>query len=130
MQGPSPEKPLGSRLTIVRAAHLLDYVAVMREIGAPVDRVLARSRLPPSIEDTPDLYISLPMLIEWIAECGRDVEPMELGFLAARNASLASLRPSHQAAIIGAQTGLSRLEALLRIAHLEDSGLRTSIQAE
>ena len=121
---------MSSRLAIVRAAHLLDYLAVMREFGAPVDRGLARSRLPLSIEDTPDLYVSVPMVIEWIAEWGRDVEPMELGFLAAQNASLASLKPSHRAAIIGAQTGFRRLAALLRAAHREDSCLRTAIRVE
>ena len=121
---------MSNRLAIVRAAHLHEYLVVMREFGAPVSRDLARSRLPPMIEDTPDLYVSVSAAIRWIGECGHDVEPMELGFLAARSASLASLKPAHQAAIIGAQTGFNRLRALLRIANIEDSGFRATIREE
>ena len=118
------------RLAIVRAAHLIDYLSVMRDIGMPVDRDLARSRLPPSVEATPDLHVSSSMAIEWIATCGSDVEPMELGFLAARRASMASLKPAHQAMIIGAQTGFTRLKALLHIAHLEDNSFRAGFRLE
>lgn len=55
---------------------------------------------------------------------------MELGLLAAQNASPASLKPAHLATITRAQTGLARLETLLSIARLEDSGIRTRISAE
>ncbi len=55
---------------------------------------------------------------------------MELGFLTAQKASLASVNPSHQAEIIGAQTGFMRLKALLRIAHIEDIGFRATIRVE
>ena len=121
---------MSSRLALVRAAHLHDYIAVMREFGAPVDRDLAHSALPTSIEETPDLYVSIPIAMEWVAKCGHDVEPMELGLLASSHASLASLRPSHQAAIIGAQTGFRRLEALFTIAQLEDNCFRAGVRQE
>ncbi len=55
---------------------------------------------------------------------------MELGFLTAQKASLASVNPSHQAEIIGAQTGFMRLKALLRIAHIEDIGFCAAIRVE
>ncbi|WP_139840108.1 AraC family transcriptional regulator [Pseudoruegeria sp. SK021] len=109
---------------------MLDYLAVMRGFGAPVERDLERSLLPPSVEETPELYVSVPLALEWVARCGRDVEPMELGFRAARTASLASLKPSHQAAIIGGQTGLDRIKALLCVARLEDSDFRGTLRAE
>ncbi len=121
---------MSSRLALVRAAHLNDYIAVMRAFGAPVERDLARSTLPTSIEETPDLYVSIPIAVEWIAQCGRDVEPMELGLLASGHASLASLRPAHQAAIIRAQTGFRRLEALFAIARLEDNCFRAGVRQE
>lgn len=121
---------MNNTLALVRAAHLHDYIAVMRDIGAPVDRYLAHSRLPPHIEETPNLYVSVTIAMEWIARCGRDIEPMALGFLAAQQASITSLRPSHQAMIVAAQTGLRRLEILLCIARLEDSGFRAGGQLE
>lgn len=121
---------LSGRLAIVRAAHLLDYLVVMRQIGMPVDRELARSRLPPQIEEAPDLYVSVPVAIEWIAQCGRDLEPMELGFLGARQASQASIKPAHLSEMLSAQTGYRRLEAFIRIACREDNGLQVSLRQE
>ena len=55
---------------------------------------------------------------------------MELGLRAARQASLASLRPAQQAAIMTAQTGLKRLEALADLSRYEDSALEMSIRHE
>jgi AraC-like DNA-binding protein len=121
---------LSPRLAIVRAAHLRDYLVVMRRIGMPVDRELARSRSPPQIEEAPDLYVSVPVAIEWIAHCGRDLEPMELGFLGARQASRASIKPAHLTEMLAAQTGYRRLEAFIRIACRENNGLRVSLRQE
>jgi AraC-like DNA-binding protein len=121
---------LSGRLAIVRAAHLHDYLAVMRRIGMPVDRELARSRLPPRIEEAPDLYVSVPIAIEWVAQCGRDLAPMELGFLGARQASRASIKPSHMTEMLAAQTGYRRLQAFIRIAGWEQSCLRVRLRQE
>ncbi|MFX0542448.1 helix-turn-helix domain-containing protein [Roseovarius sp. S4756] len=121
---------MGGRLALVRATHLLDYIAVLRDAGAPVDRDLARSLLPPRIEETPNLYVSVPVVLEWVARTGHDFHPMELGLLGAQKASLASLCPAHQIAIMTAQTGLKRLEAVIAIARFEDSALDVSIRHE
>ncbi len=121
---------MSGRLAIVRAAHLRDYLVVMRRIGMPVDRDLARSRLPPHIEEAPDLYVSVPVAIEWIARCGRDLEPMELGYLGARQASRASIKPAHLSEMLAAQTGYRRLEAFIRIACREDNRLQVSLRQE
>lgn len=121
---------MGGRLALVRATHLLDYIAVLRDTGAPVDRELSRSLLPPRIEEMPDLYLSVPVALEWVARTGHDFHPMELGFFGAQKASLASLRPAHQAVIMAAQTGLKRLEALIAIARFEDSALDVSVRHE
>lgn len=121
---------MDGRLALVRATHLLNYIAVLRDIGAPVDRELARSMLPPRIEETPDLYVSVPLALEWGARTGHDFLPMELGLLASQRASLKSLRPAHQVAIMTAQTGLKRLEAFMDIARYEDSALQISVRPE
>lgn len=114
---------MDGRLALARARHLNDYISVLREIGAQVDRDLACSQLPPHIEETPDLYVSVPMALEWIARSGHDLNPMELGLLGAQKASLASLPPAQQATILIGQTALMRLEALVAIAQLENSAL-------
>jgi len=47
-------------IPVVRAQHLIDYIGVLRDLGVPVERELERSRLPVSIEETPNDYVSLP----------------------------------------------------------------------
>ena len=121
---------MDSRLALVRATHLNDYISVLRKIGAPVDRDIARSKLPGHLEETPDLYISLPVALEWLAKTGRDVQPMELGLLAARQTSLASLHASQQTAIMTAQTAMMRLEALAALSRYEDTALRMALRRE
>ncbi len=105
-----------AQLALTRAAHLHDYLSVLRDLGAPVDRNLAQSRLPQCIEETPELYVSVPMATEWIARTGHDLEPMALGLLGTHNASLSNFQPLHQTAILTAPTGLSRLRAVAAIA--------------
>ncbi len=118
------------RIALVRATHLNDYIKVLRDFGAPVDRDLACSQLPADIEEVPDMFVSIPLAMEWIAKTGRDLEPMELGFLGAQNASLSSLGPAQQTAIMTGQTGLKRLEVLIAISRSEDSSLEMSVCLE
>lgn len=115
---------------IVRASHVIKYFTVMRKIGIPVDRDLACSRLPPRMEEMPDLFVSLPHSLDWIAHSGSDLHPMQLGFLAAQEASLESLKVSHVAAIMAGPTGLKRLQTAAAVAHREDSALRLSMRLE
>jgi AraC-like DNA-binding protein len=68
--------------------------------------------------------------LEWVARTGHDLHPMELGVLAAQRASLASLRPAQQAAIMAASTGLTRLEALAALSTFEDSALEMTLLQE
>lgn len=119
-----------ARPALARAAHLIDYMAILRDIGAPVDRELAKSQLPLNIEETPDLYVSLPLALEWIARTGHDLQPMEIGLLAARRASISLLRPTFQTAIMTAPTVLTRLQAVATHCRLEDSILEMTLRQE
>jgi AraC-like DNA-binding protein len=102
----------------------------MHRIGVPVEQRLARSRLPPGIAETPNHYVSIPLGIEWLAQSGRDVEPMHLGLLCAQELTLATLQAQLQAAILAAPTGLTRLRALAGIDYKESNGLRASLRQE
>jgi AraC-like DNA-binding protein len=117
-------------IPVVRAQHLIDYIGVLRDLGVPVERELKRSRLPVSIEETPDEYVSLPRALDWLWWSRGQVGIMELGFLAARAASLGSLHAEVQRALIGAPTGLSRIEALSDRVHQESSAVRIDIRRE
>ena len=96
----------------------------------PVERELERSRLPVSIEEAPNDYVSLPRALDWLWWSRREVGIMELGFLAGRAASLSTLHADVQRAVIGASTGLSRVEALSTQVHRESSALRIDIRRE
>ena len=54
----------------------------------------------------------------------------ELGFLAGRAASLSTLHADVQRAVIGASTGLSRIEGLSNQVHQESSAVRIDIRRE
>jgi len=95
-----------------------------------VERALECSRLPVFIEQTPDAYVSLPRALDWVWRSSREVGIMELGFLAGRAASLSTLHPDLQRAVIRAPTGLSRIEALSNHVHRENSALKIDIRRE
>lgn len=115
---------------IIRAAYLHLYFDLFREIGIPVDRALARSRLPGMIEDDPDAYVSLPLALTWLAHTGRDLAPMELGFLAAGRLTLDSFDATLTAALGDAVTGRTCIERYFRLMALEDSTLQPQVRPE
>lgn len=117
-------------MAIVRAAHLHPYLDELREIGVPIERELACSRLPPWLLEDPDAHVSFALCLEWLAGCSRDIDIMEFGFRAARRASLQSLAAPLRRAILAAPTGIARLEALGRCAALEDNVLSVRLQTE
>lgn len=119
-----------AEIAIVRAAHLHVYIDELRDIGVPVEKAWARSRLPAGALDDPDIYVSFAHCLEWLNSCSRDVELMEFGFRSARRGSLASLAAPVQRAILDAPTGRARLQALSRCASLEDNVLSLRMQAE
>jgi AraC-like DNA-binding protein len=117
-------------IPVVRAQHLIDYIAVLRAAGAPVERVLERSKLPVYLEQTPDAYVSLPRALELVWRSRAEVGIMELGFLAGRAASIDTLHPAAQRALIAAPSALSRTLALADHVHRENSAVRIHIRHE
>ena len=55
------------RIPVCRAAHLIPFTEVLRELGAPVERELACANLPTSIEDNPDAYVCLVLGLDFVA---------------------------------------------------------------
>jgi AraC-like DNA-binding protein len=121
---------MGRSLAVTRAAHLHIYLDVLRSIGAPVARDLARSRLPTWVEEMPDEYVSLPHALDWARKCGGDFELMELGFLASSHLVTETLRSPLQRQLALAQTGFAGVHALQRAVEIEDSVLSLSIGIE
>ena len=115
---------------IFRAAHLHLFIDLFREIGVPVETALARSTLPGAIEDCPDAYVSLPIALPWMAQTGRDLSPMELGFHASRAVSVSGLDVRMQGALQNAVSGLERLLLVTRMAAIEDSAVVAGVRLE
>lgn len=108
---------------ITRAAYLHIYLDIFREIGIPVERRLSGSKLPDLIEEQPNAYISLPLALEWTARTGRDLTPMELGFLASQGISLDSFDVSLRTALLDAATGRMRIERFFNLLAVEDNSV-------
>ena len=119
---------MDQRLGLVRAAYLNDFVAILRDVGVPVDRFMAESSLPQNIEEMPQMQISTPTAVDWLAKVGNDINPMELGLLASVYATSSSLFPLQQTVITSAHSGIKRLEALIGLMLYEDRTLKIRIR--
>ena len=117
-------------LPIVRAAHLLTYSSSLRDIGAPVDRELRRAKLPTLIDETPDAYLSLPQVFEFVGRCSRDLNIVEFGHHASLSARMSGLSENMQSALLNAPSGLARIQAFTRFAPIENTALSMGIQVE
>jgi len=119
---------MDQRLGLVRAAYLNDFVTILRDVGVPVDRFLAQSSLPQNIEEIPQMQISTPTAVDWLAKVGNDINPMELGLLASVYATSSSLLPVLQTVLTSAHSGIKRLEALIGLMLYEDRTLKIRIR--
>ena len=119
---------MDQRLGLVRAAYLNDFVTILRDVGVPVDRFLAQSSLPQNIEEIPQMQISTPTAVDWLAKVGNDINPMELGLLASVYATSSSLLPVQQTVLTSAHSGIKRLEALIGLMLYEDRTLKIRIR--
>ncbi len=119
---------MDQRLGLVRAAYLNDFVTILRDVGVPVDRFLAQSSLPQNIEELPQMQISTPTAVDWLAKVGNDINPMELGLLASVYATSSSLLPVLQTVLTSAHSGIKRLEALIGLMLYEDRTLKIRIR--
>ena len=119
---------MDQRLGLVRAAYLNDFVTILRDVGVPVDRFLAQSSLPQNIEEIPQMQISTPTAVDWLAKVGNDINQMELGLLASVYATSSSLLPVLQTVLTSAHSGIKRLEALIGLMLYEDRTLKIRIR--
>lgn len=115
---------------LVRAVHLIGYLGVLREIGAPVDRYLADAGLPGQAEEFPDNHLCVPRVLDCVARSSRDANVTELGYIAARRSSLSSLSPPFRQALVAAPNGLHRVRTMLIYDRHEDGALRSAIVPE
>jgi len=115
---------------VARAEHLLAFVGLLREIGAPVDRELARARLPIFIEEMPEAWVSLDFAFRFLMRCAAREGIEDLGFEAGWPVRLEDLSLELLDALDAAPTIKARLECFIRFARLEANTLRCTLIPE
>lgn len=115
---------------VARAEHLLAFVGLLREIGAPVDRELARARLPIFIEEMPEAWVSLELAFRFLMRCAAREGIEDLGFEAGWPVRLEDLSLELLDALDAAPTIKARLECFIRFARLEANTLRCTLIPE
>jgi len=115
---------------VARAHHLLPFLGVLRGIGAPVDRELARAKLPACVEEAPDAYINLHFAYDFLATCAAREGIDDLGFEAGWMLELDDLGPDLLRSLDAAPTTKARLAALVRLFGQEASTLSCKLVAQ
>ena len=119
-----------SGFPVTRAAHLIGFIDVLRDIGAPVARELARAKLPTLIEEQPGSYIAFYRAMDFLQSCTVLEKVDDLGYLAAQRSRLADLSPRVLGILSGSVTLYELLAAYVRYCRIEDSSLLSAIAEE
>lgn len=110
-----------NRIPTTRAAHVVELCNVLRAIGTPVERELAKAKLPGLIEEVPDALISNLRSLEFTANCAMIEGIEDIGWLAAKHYSTSQLSQEVVSEVSSAFTVKQRLEKLFLLSKLEDS---------
>ena len=115
------------QISTCRAAYLTPFSEVLREIGAPVERMLARAKLPTLLEETPDERISNVLASKFVEDSARQEGIGNLGWLAARRYSNSTLSKDLLTILSSLPTVRARLDRFAVLSHLESSEIRVGI---
>lgn len=115
---------------VTRSSYLIEFTNLMRRTGAPVERELARARLPTCLEETPDAYLSLNLVVDFLMRTARQEGMDDLGFEAGWQTRFDNFSPQMLAVLRAAPTINTRIEQFIHCVHLEDNTIRASMQDE
>ena len=115
---------------VARAKHLLAFIGLLREIGAPVDCELARARLPVLIEEMPESFVSLELAFRFLMRCAAREGIEDLGFEAGWPVRLEDLSLELLNSLDAAPTIKARLECFIRFARIEANTLHCTLKPE
>jgi AraC-like DNA-binding protein len=108
-------------VSVCRAAYLIPFVEVLRDIGAPVERELERGRLPVEVEEAPEDFVNNTLAMEFLARNERREGIGDLGWLWSQRFSASSLSADLRSALSQLPTIHARLHGLSKLIKLEDS---------
>lgn len=110
-----------------RAAHLIPFVELFRDIGVPVERELVGAKLPSLIEEIPDEVISNGLATRFVSSCARREGIESSGWLWSQRFSVSNLSAGLLAALQSQPTVRNRLERFAFLSSLESSVIQLFI---
>lgn len=112
------------KISTCRAAYLIPFIDVLRDIGAPVERELAKAKLPTMIEETPDDLVSNILAMEFLDRTASREGVDDLGWHWVKRFSASDFSAELLAALQPLPTVKARLDCLSNLIALEDSDTR------
>lgn len=112
------------KISACRAAYLIPFIDILRDIGAPVDRELEKALLPAMVEETPDEFVCNAFVEEFVAACEKREGIDDLGWLWAERFSSSIFSTELLSALQSAPTVKARLDRFVCLSKLEDSAAR------
>ena len=110
-----------------RAAYLIPFIEVLRDIGVPVTRDLEKARLPVMVEETPDEIINSFLGMEFLAGSARREGLDDLSWHWVQNFSASDFSAELTLAMQPLPTVKARLNCLSELIALEDSSVQVGI---
>ena len=111
-------------VSVCRAAYVIPYVEVLRDIGVPVERELERGNLPVELECSPEDFVSDYLSMEFLGKLERREGIDDLGWLWAQRFSGSSFSPELKGILCLQPTVKARLDTFADLIKLEDSELQ------
>lgn len=117
-----------STAPLIRLAHPLTFAALMRKVGAPVDRLFSRAGLPATCDD-PSAFVPLRRAWAWF-DAAAQLEDPALGWHVGRFAGDTGLSAGVLKKIEHAPTLYQALFALIRLVRAESTQLNIRIRED
>lgn len=108
-------------ISVCRAAYLIPFVEVLRDVGTPIERELERGKLPLAVEESPEDFVSNAMALEFLARNERREGIDDLGWLWSQRFSASDMGAELMGALSSIPTVRARLHGLSELIKLEDS---------
>ncbi len=115
------------KISTCRAAYLIPFIDVLRDIGAPVTRDLEQAKLPAMVEETPEEFVSNVLIDDYLAKSERREDIDDLGWLWAEQFSASIFSAELLAALQHLPTVKLRLDRFACLSKLEDSDVSIGI---
>lgn len=119
-----------NRIQTYRVAHLLPFLDVLEEIGAPLEQGLRQFKLPTLLHEQPDALLPVGPTLGFLSTMARKEGIVEMGLCAVKRVALADFDARVFNGVCGSPALLAGLQSFCKLAPaFEDTSLRFRIDA-